>query len=144
MLQGSLLLEPPKNQQEVQEISHFNQVLNTDKIRICLPDERHIDLPVSVINYLKVIVDALASGQAVTLIPLDKELTTQQAADLLNVSRPFLVKIIEEGKIPYIKVGRHRRILMEDLLKYKAHRDKIRKETLQELTDLSQELGLYD
>jgi excisionase family DNA binding protein len=93
------------------------------------------------------LVDALtqmAQGNAVSLIPIHAELTTQEAADLLNVSRPYLIKQIELGEIPHHKIGKHRRIHFNDLMVYK---DRIDLETAQGLTEMvaiSQELGLYD
>jgi excisionase family DNA binding protein len=75
----------------------------------------------------------IGSGDAVTLLPIQQMLTTQQAADLLNVSRPFLIKLIEKGDIPHSMVGRHRRLKAEDLFAYKSARDKARAEALDEL-----------
>ena len=77
-------------------------------------------------------------------MPIDRELTTQQAADLLNNSRPYLVKLLEQGESPYTKTGTHRRIRFSDLMNYKVRRDGQRAEALTELTQQSQELGLYD
>lgn len=84
----------------------------------------------------------MAQGKAVTIIPHNAELTTQQAADLLNVSRPFLIKLIEEGKLTCRKVGRHRRIRFDELMNLKDKMDGERIETLDELTRASQELGV--
>lgn len=75
----------------------------------------------------------IGSGDAVTLLPIQQMLTTQQAADLLNVSRPFLIKLIEKGDIPHSMVGRHRRLKAEDVFAYKSARDKARAEALDEL-----------
>ena len=77
------------------------------------------------------------------IIPKEVELTTQQAADMLNVSRPYLIRLLESGKIPYRKVGRHRRITCEALMKYKRRDDLERRAAADDLADLSQELGLY-
>jgi excisionase family DNA binding protein len=79
----------------------------------------------------------------VQIIPKDAELTTQQAADLLNVSRPYLISLLESGQIPYRKVGRHRRITFEALMDYKRHDDLKRRAAADDLAQLSQELGIY-
>jgi excisionase family DNA binding protein len=89
------------------------------------------------------ILDALARGQGVQIIPKDAELTTQQAADMLNVSRPYLISLLESDQIPYRKVGRHRRITFENLMNYKRHDDLDRRAAADDLADLSEELGLY-
>lgn len=94
------------------------------------------------IKILQRVLTEMAQGNAVTIIPLNAELTTQAAADFLNVSRPFLVKQIEAGNIPHRKIGTHRRVRVEDLLKYKREIDKNRHQTLDELTAEAQRLGL--
>ncbi|WP_405236967.1 helix-turn-helix domain-containing protein [Lentisalinibacter orientalis] len=91
-------------------------------------------------NLLMSLLEHIESGDAVTLVPVEQRLTTQQAADLLNVSRPYLVGMLEKGKIPFERVGRHRRIRAEDLFAYKKSRDAKREAALQELTDLDSEL----
>ncbi len=95
----------------------------------------------------RLLVDALtqmAQGNAVSLVPIHAELTTQEAADLLNVSRPYLIKQIELGKIPHHKVGKHRRIHFNDLIVYQAQIDLATERGLDEMVTISQELGLYD
>jgi len=89
------------------------------------------------------ILDALAEGRGVQIIPKEAELTTQQAADLLHVSRPYLITLLESGQIPYRKVGRHRRITFEALIEYKRHDDLKRRAAADDLAQLSQELGVY-
>ena len=84
----------------------------------------------------------ISSGRGFRLIPVDAELTTQQAADLLNVSRPFLIKLLEEQKIPFTKTGRHRRVRAVDLFAYKAERDHQRSEALSDMAALDAVHGL--
>jgi excisionase family DNA binding protein len=85
----------------------------------------------------------LASGQGVQIIPDATELTTQQAADFLNVSRPYLIGLLEAGEIPFRMVGTHRRVRFEDLREYRRRDDLTRRKAADGLSELSQELGLY-
>jgi excisionase family DNA binding protein len=89
------------------------------------------------------ILDALANGKGVQIVPKDMELTTQQAADLLNVSRPYLISLLESERIAYRKVGRHRRITFEALMEYKRRDDADRRAVADDLAALSEELDLY-
>jgi excisionase family DNA binding protein len=82
----------------------------------------------------------IEQGDAVTLVPVTQMLTTQQAADILNVSRPFLIQLLERGAIGFTTTGRHRRIKAEDLFRYKAQRDQTRADALSELAELDASL----
>jgi excisionase family DNA binding protein len=102
-----------------------------------------IELPESVFHLLRQLVHDLAQGNTVMIVPGHRELTTQEAADLLNVSRQYLVEVLKAGDIPFTLVGTHRRIHFDDLMEYKSKRDAERREGLSLLTKKSQQLGLY-
>jgi excisionase family DNA binding protein len=106
------------------------------------PDGRELELPTSIYKVLVAAVSAMAQGNAVSIVPVHHELTTQQAADLLNVSRPHLVKLLDAGEIPHHKVGSHRRVFFEDLMRFREVRDAERRKALADLTRKSAELGL--
>lgn len=95
--------------------------------------EQPIELPAGAVRMLMDILEAMAAGRGVTIIPENAELTTVQAADILNVSRPFLIGLLEGNAIPYRKVGAHRRIRMEDVMAYKARIDAERERVLDQL-----------
>ena len=103
---------------------------------------KQIAIPASALRLLVDILKQMSKGNAVTLIPVHAELTTQEAADILNVSRPYLVELLEQGKIPHHKVGTRRRIFANDILHYKEKIDKARLKTLEELAEQAQELDM--
>ena len=118
----------------------------TVRLRVQSDDEPEetVAIPLAAFRLLTDILTEMSKGNAITLIPIHAELTTQQAADLLNVSRPFLIEQLEKGNIPFRKVGKHRRLRIEDVLSFKMTRDKDRRARLRELSRLTQELGGYD
>ena len=107
--------------------------------------ESPIELPAGAVTLLVDILEAMAAGRGVTLMPEDAELTTVQAAAMLNVSRPFLVKLLDEGALPYRRVGKHRRLRVEDVVAYKTAIDRDREEVLDKLAREAQEQDMgYD
>lgn len=100
-------------------------------------------VPRPVVEMIAHMLGQLAAGRGVAVIPSHAELTTQQAADMLNVSRPYLIGLLESGQIPYRTVGRHRRVTFEALMEFKRQDDLKRRAAADDLADLSQELGLY-
>ena len=112
-------------------------------IRIELQDTGEIiTIPSKAFNILKAVLKNMAEGNSITLIPSNSELTTQEAADILNVSRPHLVKLLESGKIPFIKVGTHRRVELKEIVKYENKLIKERRSKLNQLTKQAQKLNL--
>jgi excisionase family DNA binding protein len=114
------------------------------RARLIGPDETTTELPRSLYEVIVRAVHQLALGNGVSILPVATELTTQEAADLLNVSRPFLVRLLDSEGIPYRYVGTHRRVRLDDLLHYRAVRDRERRAALSRMTKRAQELGIYD
>jgi excisionase family DNA binding protein len=113
------------------------------KCQLVGPDGEKIQIPEAVFYLLERVTEVLARGDSITVVPVGKQVTTQQAADLLNVSRQHLVRLLDEGRIPFSKTGKHRRIRIEDVLAFAEKRDKDRSAALTKLTQLSEELGGY-
>ncbi|WP_153111876.1 helix-turn-helix domain-containing protein [Propionivibrio limicola] len=101
-----------------------------------------IKVPTAAFRLLIDILSEMAQGNAVSMIPVHAELTTQEAADMLNVSRPYLVKLLDTGDMPYHKVGSHRRVYYRDLVEYKARIDGERNKALEALAAEAQELNM--
>ena len=114
--------------------------------RIQIFDEKNqahqVELPTSALRLLVDILSELSNGNAVRVVPVHAELATQEATDLLNVSRPYLVKLLEEGVLPYHKTGKHRRVRFEHLMHFKSERDCARETAMEELAKQAQELGM--
>lgn len=113
-------------------------------LKLVRSDGREATVPPSMLRLMHGLARLLASGQAVALVPAHKQLTTQQAADILDVSRPYVVQLLDRGEIPYTRKTAHRRIRFDDLMAYKRRRDAERFQGLRELTQMSEDLGLYD
>lgn len=105
-------------------------------------DGEDLILPRQAVELLRSLLAEMAQGNAVTILPVHAELTTQEAANLLNVSRPHLVKLLENGELPHTRVGSHRRIRLADLVAYQQQRDAACDAALQALVDDAQELGM--
>jgi excisionase family DNA binding protein len=106
------------------------------------PTQQTLKVPAAAVRLLVRILDEMARGNAVSLIPVHAEVTTQEAADMLNISRPSLIHLLDEGKIDYRRVGTHRRVRFEGLMKYKRQTETARRAALAELAAYDQELGI--
>jgi excisionase family DNA binding protein len=101
-----------------------------------------LELPPIAAALLKTMLKEMAAGRAVTIVPIDAEITTQQAAEILHVSRPFVVGLIDKGELPARMVGAHRRVLLDDVLAFKRASKTKARAALKEMVAISQELGL--
>jgi len=108
------------------------------------PDRKSIPIPESIYNILLQVIGYMTQGKSVSVMPVMQELTTQQAANMLGMSRPFLVGLLSRNEIPHHKTGSHRRIYLKDLLAYRDKRDKNRKHVLAEIAKRDVEDGTYD
>ncbi|MBZ0189421.1 MAG: helix-turn-helix domain-containing protein [Candidatus Obscuribacterales bacterium] len=146
MVQSNAMREPIYAERDQAEaVQAFGKVLHAFRqARLVGPEGQEILLPEPVYRVLEQVVPLLAADMAVSIVPVGHLLTTQEAANLLNVSRPHLIKLLEKGAIPFERVGTHRRIRFEDLMEYKHNRDKERRKSLKKLTQMAQEAGLYD
>jgi excisionase family DNA binding protein len=122
--------------------AQIDEVIGSAGYRPCLigPDGEHLELPPSAFRALAAVVRGMAAGQTMTLMPSGAQLTTQQAAEMLHMSRPHLVKLLDRGEIPFHRVGTHRRLRAEDVLAYRGRRAEGRERQLDELSQLSQDL----
>jgi len=103
-----------------------------------------IKIPYRALRLLGDILKAMGEGKPISIVPVATEVTTQKAAEILGCSRPHLVKLLEEGKIEYTKIGKHRRIKFEDVVKYKQHMKEEQKKHIIDMMNFDEEIGMYD
>lgn len=141
---------PPEQQAQVAALSKALKGMvhqpkrQAPKCQLVGPKGETIAIPESVLYVLQRVAEVLARGDSITVVPVGRELTTQQAADLLNVSRQYLVRLLDEGRIPFYKTGKHRRLRLEDVLAFKNKRDQERRARLRELSQMTQAFGGYE
>lgn len=132
-------------QQSLSTLISAIEQLKEDNTEIEIEETKDkISIPVSALKLLSDILKAMSQGKPISIMPVALEVTTQKAAEILGCSRPFIVKLLEEGKIEYTKVGRHRRVKVEDVLKYKQQMKDEQKNHLIDIMNFDEEIGLYD
>ncbi len=141
---------PSKIEQQVAKSSYSALVaaieqLKDEQAEIEIEETKDkIIIPVRALNLLGDILKAMSQGKIISLVPIATEVTTQKAAEILGCSRPFFVKLLEEGKINHTKIGRHRRIRFEDVLQYKQKMKEEQKQHIIDIMKEDEETGLYD
>ena len=119
--------------------------LHNDQVEIEIEEtEEKIVLPLKALNLLSEILKAMSQGKPISIVPVATEITTQSAAEILGCSRPHLVKLLEEGEINFTKIGKHRRIMYDDLIKYKMRMKQEQKAHLIDIMHADEDLELYD
>lgn len=141
---------PSKNEQKVAQNSYAALIaaieqLTGEETEIEIEETKDkIIIPVRALNFLGNILKGMSQGKIISIVPLATEVTTQKAAEILGCSRPFLVKLLEEGKINFTKIGKHRRIRIEDVLNFKQKMKEQQKQHIIDIMSDDEELGLYD
>jgi excisionase family DNA binding protein len=141
---------PPEQKAEVAALSRGLEGMvkppkrKAPRCKVVGPRGEELPLPESVFYVLERVAEVMARGDSITVVPVGKEVTTQQAADMLNISRQYLVRLLEDGRIPFKKTGKHRRLKIDDVLAFKTKRDKDRRAGLRELSRMTEDIGGYD
>jgi excisionase family DNA binding protein len=144
----TVLERPTKREQKMasESVENFTSAISkrkSDTVNIRIQESEELfTIPRRALEFLSHILSIMAEGKAISLIPSESELSTQQAADMLNVSRPHIVKLLEQGVIPFRKAGSHRRILLEDLIKHASQQKETARKSLKFLTEQAQDLNL--
>jgi excisionase family DNA binding protein len=126
------------------QIRALRQLVLEGSIKLVGAKGRRAELPGAVVGLLDEILKNMQAGKTVSIVPEHQQLTTQRAANLLGVSRPFMVRLLEEGKLPFHMVGSHRRVYLADLLVYQKRRDEERHDAINRMARMELEAGTYD
>jgi excisionase family DNA binding protein len=150
-METSIGYKRPSKKERMMAQSSFNVLQNTiskygiEKVDIEIEGTNDkLVLPLSAVKLLTEILKNISEGRMISILPVAAELTTQKAAEILGCSRPFVIKLLEENRIPFTKIGKHRRIMVEDVMKYKAHLKAEQKQNLIEMMSDDEEARLYD
>jgi len=142
--------KPTKEEQRAARESYEALASSIEQLRTEMPEieidetEEKIRIPLSALRLLAKILKEISRGNPISIVPVATEMTTQAAAEILGCSRPHFVKLLEEGKIPYTKIGKHRRIKYEDVVTFRKEMKARQRKKIQELMQLDEESGLYD
>ena len=142
--------KPTKEEQRTALESYDTLAASLDQLRSDFPEieieetEEKIRIPINALKLLARILKEISQGNPISIVPVATEITTQAAAELLGCSRPHIVKLLESGRIPFNKVGKHRRIKYEDLVAYKKEMKALQRQNIRKLMGLDEESGLYD
>lgn len=136
---------PPADMEAMLDLSRFLEHVS-EPAALLGPDGQTVPLPMEAYEVLVKVVASMRAGKAITIAPLDQRLTTQEAANFLGISRPTLVKLLDQGEISFERPasGRHRRVRLNDVLDYQRRKCAARRATLDELTEQAAQAGLYD
>lgn len=144
-------IKRPSKAEQLQAQASYSSLISTiDQLKSELADieieetGEKIKIPKRALEFLGNILKAMSEGKLISIVPVATEVTTQSAAEILSCSRPHLVKLLEEGKIPFTRVGKHRRLMMEDVLKYKKQMKAEQKQHLIGMMIADEDAGLYD
>src|SRR5690625_900227 len=150
-MKGTAYIDKPTKQEQKTAMKSYSALaqaikqLHSNEPEIEVEETKEqIKIPIKALKLLSDILEAMGKGQPISIVPMATEITTQKAAEILSCSRPYLVKLLEKGENPFTKIGRHRRIKMEDVLAYKEKKKQAQKERLIEIMQKDEELGLYD
>lgn len=126
-------------------LAYAIEQIKSDQAEIEIEETREkIVIPLRALQLLGDILKSMSQGKLISIVPVATEMTTQSAAEMLGCSRPHLVKLLEEGKIEFTKIGKHRRIMYEDVVNYKQKMKEEQKKHLLDIMNGDEELGLYD
>lgn len=144
-------IRKPSKEEQLTALKSYSVLASSiDQLRNDNPEieieesEEKIRIPISALRLLADILKQISQGNPISIVPIATEMTTQAAAELLGCSRPHVVRLLEEGKIPFTKVGRHRRIKYEDIVRFKKDMKSKQRKRIQKLMELDEESGLYD
>lgn len=142
--------KPTKDEQKTAMQSYETLISSIGNLKALNPEieieetKERIKIPISVLKLLAKILEETGKGNPISIVPIATELTTQSVAEVLGCSRPHVVKLLEQGEIPYTKVGKHRRVKYEDVVRYRKELKNLQRKNIQRLMELDEESGLYD